>query len=179
MNSKQIIPLSLNARVVLEDFQKNSPRNDSEPFKFEFQIENIGSKAVVLNMWFAHPEVASLGPAPLVGTKKINVLRGKRRPPNESDILRLAPGDRKKISMKHWALETFPYYTRIKEQASNSDDSLAYILKGKGTYTVSFCWTFNSMTNPFLKSGEEFWQGQICSTESQFEVKTTLPKASD
>jgi hypothetical protein len=178
LNSTPTIPISLKTRVSL-DIPKTDPAKQKEPFQFEFQIKNVSGKTVLLNMWFADPEVATLGPKELVNTKKINVVRGKRRPPNESDILRLAPGETKSIVQKHWAFETFPYFTRIKDQPPNSDDSLAYVLKGQGSYAVTFCWTFTSMSNPFLKTGEAFWQGQVCSPESKFEVKFALPKSDD
>ena len=178
LNSTPTIPISLKTRVSLEN-PKTDPAYEQEPFQFEFQIKNVSGKTVLLNMWFADPEVARLEPKELVNTKKINVVRGKRRPPNESDILRLAPGETKSIVKKHWAFETFPYFTRFKDQLPNSDDYLAYVLKGQDSYAVTFCWTFTSMSNPFLKPGEEFWHGQVCSPESKFEVKLALPKSDD
>lgn len=171
LNSTSKAPVSLKAHVALELLKKAE-----EPFRFEFQIENVSDKSVVLNMWFAQPEVETLGPKSLIDTKKINVPIGKRRPPNESDILRLAPGERKTILAKHWAHETFPYFASFKDQVVPTNDRLAYVLKDKGSYNVSFCWTFIAMSNPFLKSEEAFWQGRVCSPETTFEVKSPLPK---
>lgn len=178
MNSTPKIPIRLKTQVSL-DISKPGPNNEKESFQFEFKIENVSGKTILLNMWFADPEVSSIVPKELVNTKKITVVRGKRRPPNESDILRLAPGETKSILKKHWAFETFPYFTRIKDQPQNTDDYTAYVLKGKGSYAVTFCWTFTSMSNPFLSPGEEFWQGQVCSPDSKFEVKFALPKSED
>lgn len=171
LNSTSKAPVSLKANIALD-----LPEKAEEPFRFDFQIENVSNKSVVLNMWFAQPDVEILGPKSLIDTKKINVPMGKRRPPNESDILRLAPGERKTVHAKHWGYETFPYFGSLKDQSIPNNERLAFILKGKGIYNVSFCWTFIAMTNPFLKSDEVFWQGRVCSPETTFEVKSPLPK---